>query len=302
VNWSTAPGSAGAADFTSVASTRISFGAGITARFVSVATTQDTVGEGLETFTVALGTSVGGVIADSAAVATITDDETSFPQLSVSDVNVDEGSTATFTLTRSGDTAESASVTYATTAGTATSPADYTAVPATSVTFGPGESTKTVNVTTLQNGVDVSVNKTFALTLSAAVNATLADSSATATIVDDDGVVVPGPATFFSTLDARGVEGLDMVFTVQRTGDTTGTSTVKFSTSLSGTATSGTDYTAQALTTLTFLPGETTKTVAVATAADTNSERHETFFLLLTAATNATIQDGTGGATILDND
>ena len=54
--------------------------------------------------------------------------------------------------------------------------------------------------------------------------------------------------------------------------------------------------------TLTFTPGQTSKTVTVAVNGDTLDEANETFTVNLSAATNATIADAQGVGTIIDDD
>ena len=68
-----------------------------------------------------------------------------------------------------------------------------------------------------------------------------------------------------------------------------------------GTATAPTDYDALA-TDLLFAPGDTSKTVDVTVHGDTAKEGNETFTLQLSGATNASVSDATGIATILDDD
>jgi Calx-beta domain len=53
---------------------------------------------------------------------------------------------------------------------------------------------------------------------------------------------------------------------------------------------------------LVFLPGQKAKTVAVRVRGDKRSEGNETFFLRLGDPTNATVGDGSGKATIVDDD
>jgi hypothetical protein len=55
-------------------------------------------------------------------------------------------------------------------------------------------------------------------------------------------------------------------------------------------------------TTLSFAPGATSGTITVAVQQDTRNESDETFMVNLTNAANATIADGTGLGTILDDD
>ena len=61
------------------------------------------------------------------------------------------------------------------------------------------------------------------------------------------------------------------------------------------------DYTATTGT-LTFAPGETTKTVTVLVNGDLIAEVDETYFVDLSNATNATIGDSRGVGTIIDDD
>jgi hypothetical protein len=69
------------------------------------------------------------------------------------------------------------------------------------------------------------------------------------------------------------------------------------------TAAAGIDYLAIPATTLTFLPGETTKTIDVLVKGDTTNEAIcETYFVNLTKAVNATISDSQGQGGITDDD
>jgi fibronectin-binding autotransporter adhesin len=78
--------------------------------------------------------------------------------------------------------------------------------------------------------------------------------------------------------------------------------TVRFGTA-NGTATAGKtgDYTATSGT-LTFNPGETSKTIAIAVRNDTLIETDETFFINLSRASGATIDVGRGTGTIRNDD
>jgi Calx-beta domain len=76
--------------------------------------------------------------------------------------------------------------------------------------------------------------------------------------------------------------------------------TVQYATADGG-ATAGSDYQAVGGT-LTFAPGETSKTITVPVNGDRLPEPNETFFVNLGNATNATIADGQGVGTIADDD
>ncbi len=68
-----------------------------------------------------------------------------------------------------------------------------------------------------------------------------------------------------------------------------------------GTAVSGADYTYTGGT-LTIPAGQTTGAINVSTIQDLIYETNENFSLILSNPTNATVNDGTGNATIIEND
>uniref|UniRef100_UPI0035579B4F Calx-beta domain-containing protein n=1 Tax=Falsiroseomonas oryziterrae TaxID=2911368 RepID=UPI0035579B4F len=100
-----------------------------------------------------------------------------------------------FTVTRSGDTTQPASASWAV-AGSGTNPAsanDFAGatLPAGTVSFAPGETSQTIAVQ-VAGDTTVEPNETFTLTLSNPTGATIANASTTATITNDD--VAAGPA------------------------------------------------------------------------------------------------------------
>jgi chitinase len=91
------------------------------------------------------------------------------------------------------------------------------------------------------------------------------------------------------------------VFTVTlQPANATLTATVDYQTT-NGTATAGSDFLATAGT-LTFLAGETTKTITVPVIGDSVVEGNESFNVQLSNAVNATFQDTVGVGTIIDDD
>jgi hypothetical protein len=92
----------------------------------------------------------------------------------------------------------------------------------------------------------------------------------------------------------------DAVFTVRLAVAAQRTITVEYATA-DGSAKTPADYTAKSGT-LTFESGQTAQTVAVPIKGDRRAERNETFFVNLSGATNTTIVDPQGRATIVDND
>jgi hypothetical protein len=88
-------------------------------------------------------------------------------------------------------------------------------------------------------------------------------------------------------------------FYVRLSGQSQQTVTVNYATA-NGTAKASKDYRAKRGT-LTFMPGETTKTIAVDIRVDRRNEPNETFFVNLSGA-NTTFTDRRGKGTIIDND
>jgi probable HAF family extracellular repeat protein len=211
------------------------------------------------------------------------------------------GTNATVTVTRAGGSDEAVSVGYATSNGTATAGADYTATSGT-LNFADGETSKSFNVAVSDDTLD-EADETVNLTLSGpAGGATLGtQSTAVLNITDNDS------APTISVADPAAVpEGnagtVNLVFSVTLAAASAQTVTVGYATSSLGmTATAGTDYTA-ASGTLTFNPGDTLQTVTVAVTGDTLDEPNETFFLNLSAPSNATFADGQAVGTINDDD
>jgi hypothetical protein len=68
-----------------------------------------------------------------------------------------------------------------------------------------------------------------------------------------------------------------------------------------GTAQTG-DYTGTTSGTLNFAAGDTSKTITLTIVNDSLTEATETFSVVLSNPVNATLQDGTGIGTIVDND
>lgn len=220
----------------------------------------------------------------------------SLPSLTVSDVSATEGSALLFTVTRGGSTGSSVSVNYATSNGTATAGSDYTANSGT-LTFASGEITKTVSVSTTDDAISESA-ETVNMTLSGATGgATISDPTGVGTINDNDGTSPPS----FAINNALVTEGGNLVLTVTKTGSTSSSFSVNYTTA-NGTATVGSDYIAGSGT-LTFAAADTTKTITIATINDIAIESSETVLINLSGATGAAIiSNARGIGTINDND
>src|SRR6266545_4014263 len=180
--------------------------------------------------------------------------------------------------------------------GTATAPDDYLAASGT-LTFQPGRTTRPVAVTVNGDTIDEE-DETYFVNLSSPVNATIVDGQGLGTITDDDGF----PA--LSIGDATVTEGnsgtVNATFTVTLSPASGQTVSVDYATA-DGTATAPDDYLATGGN-LVFEPGQTTRTVEVTVNCDTLDEIDETFTTNLSNSVNATIADGLGLGTIIDDD
>ena len=129
-----------------------------------------------------------------------------------------------------------------------------------------------------------------------------ATDPASAFVEDSFLVTIVRPGVRLSVGDANRGEGsaAGVVFTITLSGPAAQTVTASYQT-VDGNALAATDYGAVSGT-VTFAPGVTSRTVKVTTVADVIDEDDETFSLVLGAPVNATIEDGVGVGTIVDND
>jgi len=172
---------------------------------------------------------------------------------------------------------------------------DYVATSGT-LTFLEGETTKTINVTILNNAA-LELGELFMVTLKNPDQPDVVGNPGVALILLQDNSTTPA----LSINRASMIEGNSATFTVSLGPATGRTVTVNYSTSDEST-TSGKDY--QPVSgTLTFNPGVTTQTIVVQSLEDTIDEFVETLNVNLSNPVNANlINDGVGVGNIIDND
>lgn len=209
-------------------------------------------------------------------------------------------STATFGITRTGDTSGALTVLYATSNGTAAPGADYSAAQG-SVTFADGETTKNIVIQLNNDSID-EFSETVLLTLSD-FNATGESagslSAAILTLTDDD------PPPSISINDATVVEGNSGTpqrsFTLTLSAVSGKPITVNLTAS-AGTATATIDY-SPLLGAAGIPAGVTSQQIFFSVHGDTEHEDDETFTVSLSNPSDGvTIDRGTATITIQNDD
>jgi hypothetical protein len=224
------------------------------------------------------------------------------PDVSIDDVTQNEGdsgtTTSTFTVSLSAPSGLPITVDFATADGTATTAdGDYQAVNGT-VTFPPGATSQSV-VVAVNGDMTFEPDETFFVNLSNPQNATILDGQGVGTILNDD----PQPRISISDLaEFEGNAGTtDFVLATSLSNPSYQTITVDFATADGSAIVGDNDYVATSGT-ITFAPGDTSESVTVVVNGDTAVEPDETFFVDLSNPQNATILDGQGVGTILNDD
>ena len=220
------------------------------------------------------------------------------PVLTVSDASVTLSASGPVNLilpvTLNKVSASTVTVQFATADLSATAGMDYTAAGGT-LTFSPGQTVQDITVTVLAQTVD-QFPISFAVNLSNAVNAGIV-RSAVATIIN------PNPPTAVSINDASLVAGVSgtaaMDFAATLLSPSGKTISVHYATS-NGSATSPPDYVA-VTGTVTFAPGVTSQTVAVAVDGTLLDKFPETFSVTLSAPVNVNLSRTVGVGTIDEN-
>lgn len=303
-------------DFAATTGT-VTIDSGQSSKTFPISVMNDSSPEPTETFTIVLSKPTGGaIILNDTTTINITDDDGGTNSSSSSSVAssssssngpgifdfaasaysvAENTSSLTVTVNRSGGSVGAVGVSYATTTSpnyTATG-VDFAATSGT-LSFAAGETSKSFTVPIVDDG-SLDGNKTFGLILSSPTGgATLGSTvSDTVTIYDNETAAFGSGSFRFAKSNYAVTETVgDALITVNRVGGSKGTATISYQTENS-TALSGSDYTA-ASGTLTFAPGEASKTFAVHITHDSQSnEGDETVKLTIMNPTGAVLGDMT---------
>lgn len=184
VNYVLTPGTATAvSDYSNLLGT-LTFSPGQTTQTISIPILSDSLAEDLETFSVNLSNPINATISGGSGTVSIID--AAPVSLAVKNVREDSGSSLVYYFTRAGATTSALTVNY-TIGGTAVNGVDYQTI-GNSITFAPGESIKTLNITPIADTIGefdetIEIHIDSGSGYSAGTN-----STGTGTIVNDDSI------------------------------------------------------------------------------------------------------------------
>jgi hypothetical protein len=320
INYATLDGTAMAgSDFVGIANGTITFAPGETSKTITIDLLDDTLVESAESFSLKLTSATNATVSSTHNTATgsIADNDTPPPPpLPVVSIGAGspnpqtEGSNAQISFTLNLDKASSQAVTvdYSTINGTATAGSDFVGIANGLITFAPGETTKTITVDLLDD-TQVESLETFTVKVNSATNATVssANNTTSGNIADND--TAPTPSGPIVSIQPKDVDiqtegsGTTISFTLTLSEAVDYNVKARYST-VSGTAQEGKDFVALVDQSITFLPGQTSKTIKVSLLDDAVVENLEAFTIKIDSTTKATISSTNHTATgyIFDND
>jgi hypothetical protein len=209
---------------------------------------------------------------------------------------VETGSSCVFNVSLLAPSTTPVTVQYATTDGAAASGADYLPAAGT-LSFPAGATVQPVAVTIIDDALDEGAED-FTLTLSAPMNAVIADGQGVGTITDDD---LPPAISVFACAVPEGQAGSVPCTARVILSNASGLPiTVAYATA-DHTTTVGIDYFASSGT-LSFVPGTTAQPIQIQVLGDTLVEGDETFFVNLSNPQNVTLLESQATNTIGDDD
>jgi hypothetical protein len=228
------------------------------------------------------------------------------PGVSIANATVTEGNgtsvNANFAVTLAPWSPLSITVPFTPVSGSATVNVDFDGTPG-SVTFSPGQTSKTATVSVWGDGSD-EPTETYSVTLQPPAGVGLVDGTATGTILDNDATATLWIGNPTVTEGNNGTKTAN--FTVTMSPASGQVVSVQYAT-VDGTAQASgggvkRDY-EPASGTLTFQPGQTSKPIPVTVNGDIVDEPNETFTVTLSNPTGgAALGDGQGTGTITDDD
>jgi uncharacterized repeat protein (TIGR01451 family) len=242
-------------------------------------------------------------VSDAQGQGNITNDDAN-PSITINDPSVVEGNTGnnpnmSFVITLSNPTSITLSVPFSLADGTATVGSDYQTNSGSFSVF-PGNLTAQVSIGIIGDA-NVEPNETFFMNLGSLAGATIAKPQGVGTIINDDGLASPGISVSDVTVTEGNSGTVNANFNVFLTASSASTITVNYATADNSATIANNDYVTKSGV-LTFTPGQTGQSVTVVVNGDTVFEPNETFFVNLSAPSNAVIIKPQGTGTITNDD
>ncbi|POY34675.1 hypothetical protein C3K47_19010, partial [Solitalea longa] len=286
-------------------SAHIVFAPGETDKVFTVVVNGDTKREADENFTITLSNPANTTINTTTATGTVRNDD-ALPTVSISPASqsVTEGTgagstSANLTVTLSNPSAQTITVDYGTSAGTATSGLDYTTGSNITLTFAPGETSKNISIAITRDNIKES-DEQFSVVLSNINNATAGTLTGLVTITDDD--ASPTISVAAASVNEGNTGTTTLTFTVTLSNPSASTVSFNYATANGTASTADNDYVAVTNGTLSFAAGELSKTITVFVNGDLKNEADETFTLQLSNAASATLAQASVTGTITNDD
>ena len=303
VSYATVDGTAVQPDDYTGAGGTLTFTPGQISKPLTIAIKGDLLDESNEVFRINLSNAGNASIRDAQATGTIADNDAT-PALTINDVTLTEGNSgsinATFTITLSAASGQTVTVRAIPSNGSANAPGDYTSGGA-NLVFAPGETSKTLSVPVKGDLLD-EADEVFYVFLSSAANASIGRGRGVGTITDDDAT----PTISIDNLSiSEGSSGQKVAsFSLRLSAPSGQVVKVTYATAngTSNPATAGNDYVEVAPTQIAFNTGQTVAIARVLINGDVFYEPNETFFVNLSAPSNATITNNQATGTILNDD
>jgi Calx-beta domain len=299
VDYTTRDGTATADSDYQAAGGTLTFAPGETSKTVTVLVNGDREGEFDEYFFVYLTGATNAIVAGSGGAGTIADDE---PRITTNyRTSHSEGNTGqtpfAFGVNLSSAYDVPVTVNWTTADGSATAGSDYRAASGT-LTIPAGQTTGTITV--LVNGDRLSEpTENFYVNLSGATHATIIYGFSEGMIQDDEPRISISDVTRYEGKKGKTTQ---FSFTVTLSAAYDQAVTMSFKTTDGTAKTSDSDYVARTGT-LTFAPGETTKTITIDVKGDSKREANETFSLdLFGNSSNSLFTKSRGIGTIQNDD
>lgn len=311
-NYTTVDGTAEAGSDYTATSGSVTFSPNQQVAFISVPVNGDTEVEDTETFSLVVTPDISAApviangTADSAGIAEIFDDDTggALPTMSISDAENPEAGALQFVVSLDQPSAGPVSVSYRTISGTAFEGNDLSTTDSTLI-IAAGSTSATISINPFNGTTEAEEN--FIVELYDPTNAVLAGGG---NVLRATGVIIDTIAPSLFVSDPVILEGdngqKDAVFEVRLSSPHNADLTFSYTT-VDGTATAGSDYTATSGS-LTILAGQQVAAIRVPVFGDTVGEISETFSLVLTPDISAAAvigngrEDAAGIAEIVDDD